>query len=272
MALTALQLQQREGRVTASFMPALMAGDAAKVLNEWRRLVGDPDYAPEDLSDSWPVNFGSYIEPFALDWLERKSGQALSRRGEVVFHPQRPFVCATLDSYRAADATVIDCKAPGQWRKLDDVLTAYVAQMACQRACVGAEKASLLVVHGGSEPVEYPIEIPADYEAVLWERVDAFWHCVENLIPPVALPAIAAPVPPEKWRTVDLDAADGLPNWADEMRREITLWRATAAYAKTNARATKAVKDLLPDDVGLVACAGVKVSRAKNSAISVREV
>ena len=271
MALTAVQMTARENRITASFLPALMAGDGAKILNEWRRIVDDPAYEPEDLSDKWPVQFGSFIEPFALDWHERKTGHTLDHRGEVVTHPDRPHVCCTLDAYRGFDKTVIDCKAIGQWRKLDDALPYYAAQMACQRACVGAEKASLLVVHGGGEPVEYPVALAPEYEAEVWQRVDEFWRCVETLTPPVAMAAVAPPVPPEKLRTVDLTAAE-CPNWAADMRVHLDKWKMSVAEAKKNETATKKVKELLPDDVGLVTWTGVKITRAKNNAVTIREV
>ena len=275
MALTALKMTARENRVTASFLPKLMAGDEAAILNEWRRIVDDPAYEPEDLSDKWAVQFGSFIESFALDWHARKAGNTLIRRGEVVTHPERPHVCCTLDAFRPFDNTVIDVKAIGQWRKLDDALPYYAPQMACQRACVGAEKASLLVVHGGGEPVEYPVELSPEYEAAVWQRVDEFWRCVETLTPPVAMAGVAPPVPPERWRTVDIDwlieSKAEMPNWAHAIQADVSQWQSTARQAKVNASAAKAIKELLPDDVGLVTYLGVKISRAKNGAVTIKE-
>lgn len=269
--LTAAQMTARENRIGASFLPALMAGDEQRILNEWRRIVGDPAYEPEDLSGSWPVQFGNFIEQFALDWHQMKTGQPLINRGLWFTHPDRQHVGCHPDAFRPSDSTVIDCKAIGQWRKLDEALPYYTAQLVAQRACVGAERASLLVVHGGGEPVEHPVEITPEYEAAVWERVDAFWHCVETLTPPVAMAAVAPPVPPERWRAVDLDAPGEAPNWGADMRAHLNRWAVTAAQAKENAKITKAVKELLPDDVGLVTCDGVKVSRAKNNAVTIRE-
>ena len=45
MALTAEQQKHREDKITASFLPYLMAGDEKKILTEWQRIVGDPNYA-----------------------------------------------------------------------------------------------------------------------------------------------------------------------------------------------------------------------------------
>src|SRR5215475_16121879 len=58
MALTPEQHARRDGKIGASFIPYLMAGNEAKLLSEWRRLVGDPEYVEEDLSDVWLPSFG----------------------------------------------------------------------------------------------------------------------------------------------------------------------------------------------------------------------
>src|SRR6185312_16696207 len=129
MALSPEQMAARDGKITASFLPYLMAGDSDRIMREWMRLVEHPDYAPEDLSGAWPVQFGSYIETFALDWHERHTGCALTRRGEVVTHPRLPHVACTLDAWRAGDNAVIDCKALGAYRKLDEACAFYLPQM-----------------------------------------------------------------------------------------------------------------------------------------------
>jgi hypothetical protein len=39
-----------------------MTGDADKIMNLWRELVGDPAFVPEDLSGIWVVQLGSHTE------------------------------------------------------------------------------------------------------------------------------------------------------------------------------------------------------------------
>lgn len=261
--LSPTQLAARDGKITASFLPKLMAGDNDAILNEWRRVVGDPEWVPENLDDSWPVQFGSFIEPFALDWHEHKTGQILSRRGEVVTSLQRPYFCCTLDAYRADDRTVIDCKAPGQWRKVDDVLAYYVPQLVGQKACVGADRAALLVVHGGSEPQEYPIEWDANYEAEVWRRVDHFQNCVEFLTPPVALPPVAAPVKAEK--TYDFATNN---HWVSEA----AAWLQNRQAAKDFSAAEKQLKSIVPADAACVTGGGISCRRDKSNRLSIREI
>jgi predicted phage-related endonuclease len=256
------QVKFREDKVTASFLPALMAGDEDRILNEWRRNVGDPAYVPENLDDSWPVQFGSYIEAFALDWHERKTGQMLTMRGEQLACPDRPFVGCTLDAYRANDDTVIDCKAPGMWRKLDDVVSYYTPQMIAQRACKGAKHAALLIVHGGSEPQEYPISWEPEYEAELWRRVDQFHHCVETLTPPVVMPSLVAV---KAERVYDYGTHN---QWC----AEAVTWLTTRQAAKDFAACEKALKGIVPPDAARVVGAGIECKRNKAGSLSIKEV
>jgi hypothetical protein len=240
-----------------------MSGDESEILREWQRLVGDPAWEPEDLDDSWPVQFGSYIEEFALNWHERKSRCELTRRGEVISHPDRPWFCATLDGFRADDGgTVIDVKAIGGWRKIPDVIGFYTPQLIGQAACTGAERAALLIVHGGSEPTEHAVEWDANYENMLWERVAAFWHCVETLNPPI--PQTPAPAPIAPVKTYDM-STDNL--WCVESG----IWLENRVAARKFQAAEKELKGLVPLDAIRAFGAGVEIRRNKAGSLALRE-
>lgn len=262
MALTAEQHAKRADKIGASFAPALMAGDADAIRREWQRLVGDPAHEEKDLSDVWAVQFGSYVESFALDWEECKNGYKLTRRGEHVPHPKFSYLGCTLDAYRAHDSTVIDVKAPGAHRKLDDVISHYTPQMIVQRSCVGAEKASLLIVHGGAEPREYPIEIDPDYEKMVFHRLAWFWSFVERLVCPVEIPAIAAPVLAAKIYQMD-DNAD----W----KREAQRWQQALGAAQIVKEAEKNLKLMCPQDAVKCIGHGVVITRDRAGRLALRE-
>ena len=59
MALTKKQQVLREGKVTASFAPALMAGNKERIMSEWRMLVGDPTWKPVYVGGK-PMRIGSH--------------------------------------------------------------------------------------------------------------------------------------------------------------------------------------------------------------------
>jgi hypothetical protein len=272
MALTAAQLAAREGKITASFAPQLMAGDLPAIHNKWLELIGDPSWQPEDMTNNWPVYHGTVMEPHVIDWHERLTGVPLTRRGEVVVHPHRPNVCATLDCYRAFDQCVIDAKCPGAWMKLDDILAYYQPQLIVQRGCVECINASLLISHGGAAPHEYAITIDPDYEAKVWQRVDQFWRCVEMMIPPVETMALQPLTAPEEWRTVDLsrDGEINLHNWAPEMVLQLVTWNETRDNAVAHEFAREQIKALLPENVGVLRGAGLIVKRNRARAVSIK--
>lgn len=262
MALSKKQLAAREGKITASFVPALMAGNKDKIMSEWRKLVGDPTYVEEDLSMIWPVQFGSYIEKFALDWHAKKTHCKLTRRGEVVTHPKFPHVSCTLDAFNADTNTVIDVKAPGQWRKLDDIIQYYTPQMIVQRACVDAGQASLLIVHGGSEPVEYPVEFDSAYEHEVFNRIATFWQCVEEMTPPFDVEPSLAPVP----AIIEYDFSTN-----NAFCNEAGIWLEHKAAAKSFNEAAANIKKAVPADGVKVTGGGITVSRNKAGSLTIKE-
>jgi hypothetical protein len=269
MALSAVQRRLREGKITASFLPSLMAGDESAIHNKWLELIGDPRFVPEDFEDNWPVQFGSFIEGFALDWHARKTGWPLVRRGEVVQHPTRDNFCCTLDGFREHDRCALDCKAVNAFTPVDDTVAFYTSQMIGQRACLVCDKVAILLVHGGGEPQEIPLQIDPDYEGQVWQRVDQFWRCVESLTPPVHL-NLKRVVPPEQWRSIDFDADGEKPNWAADMAPLLQIWLETEAGHKRCEESKAKIKELLPDDVGKLFAGDALVSRNRAGAVSIK--
>lgn len=257
------QRRLRDGKVTASFTPYLMAGKIDRIRSEWMSLVGHPEHAEPDWEEMWNLSYGSLVEPLALDWHAKKTGQKLIRRGEVVTHPNKPHVCCTLDSYRAEDDCVIDCKAWTSWQKIEYICSFLTPQIIVQRGCVGASKGSLLIVHGGLEPKEYPLDWTADYEAQVWERIEWFWNCVVELTPPVEMPAIAAPV--AAVREVDMRNSN---SWSINAG----VWLETRQSARHFGLAEKELKALVNADVKRAYGAQIECVRDRAGRLSIREM
>ena len=271
MALTQEQRARRK-EIPTSFFTPLMKGDAEKILNGWRRAVGDPAYTEEKSAETWPTLYGSIIEPVALDWHEKKTQTEITRRGEVIVHPHRPYVSTTLDGMMEAESKVIDVKAYSSFFAIEQIVADVTPQMVGQIGCTGALNASLLIVHGGGEPQEIPVKIHPDYEALVWMRVDQFWWCIENLVSPVERPDLIKPViPPEQWRTINLDseAERDAHNWAGTMIDALTRWAENKASADSFDEAKSDIKGTLPDDVARVRYANMVVRRARNNAVTI---
>jgi hypothetical protein len=129
----------------------------------------------------------------------------------------------------------------------------------------------LLIVHGGGEPKEYPIEVDEAYEKELWTRVAAFQLNVMLMTPPSELPKM---VPPEKWRTVDLsdEYSSDWPNWGQDMREFLQVWAETADAHTLHTDAAGSAKKLMPDDVGRVEADGVLMVRNKINSITIKDM
>lgn len=264
--LTPEQQAKRADKIGASFIPALMAGDEKKIAREWMRLVGHEAYQPEDLSDQWGPSFGSYIEPFVLDWHEKKTGHPITDRGQWVNYPgpEYPYVGCTLDGYRCHDNTCIDAKQWSRWSKIEECLETYPGQMVVQRACTRAERAALLVCHGGEEPSEHELRWPEEYEAEVWHRIEWFWNLVETLQQPTAsLPGVKAPLV-NAVRVIDYTGNNA---WADFAH----VWLENQAAAKAFNTAAKDLKLMLEPDVAKAFGHGICASRSKAGSITIKE-
>lgn len=268
MALSAKQQAARDGKVTCSFLNPLCAGQTGIILDKWKELIGDPSWRPADYSRNWSVQLGVKLEQFVLDWEEVSKKQELSRRGEVVVHPARPWFCGTLDAWREADRTVVDVKVVHAGSDLDATLGYYSPQLLGLKECTGAANATLLVVRGGAEPAELQAFFSDEWAASVWRAAEYFQWCVETLTPPVAVPPV--PPPPEQWVKIDLDAHADRFNWAPEMIEQLDLGARTALAAEQHAGAKAAIKELLPADCAELRHSGRLIKRARNRAVTIR--
>jgi predicted phage-related endonuclease len=256
------QIRQRDGKLTASRVACLMTGDEEKILNLWRDLVGDPAFVPEDLSDIWAVQLGSWTEPFNLDWYERRAGKALSKRGDVVQHPACDWAAATLDAWDDLLAAPVECKHVGGFEKTSAILERYAPQAHWQMIVTGARRCIFSIIEGAREPVIEIVDYDEAYGGELMKRAAQFMDCVWSLTPPVALPAVAAPVKAEK-------VYDFTGN--NEWGANAATWIMHRSAAKDFEAAAKAIKGIVPADAIKCSGHGITVSRSKAGALTIRE-
>jgi hypothetical protein len=261
--LTPAQIQARDGKLTASAVACLMSGDAERILALWKELTGDPSFVPEDLSDVWPVQLGSHTEVLQLDWYERRTGRALTKRGDVIVHPKHEWAACTLDAWDTALACPVECKHVGGFEKTATVIERYQPQAHWQMIVTGSQSCVFSIIEGAREPIIETVAYDPPYAAELWRRAEQFMRCVFDLTPPVALPAVAAPVKAEKIYDMT-----GRNEWAAES----VTWITTRQARKDNEAADKAIKALVPADAAKCTGHGISVSRSKSGSLTIREL
>lgn len=256
------QVKARDGKLTASRVACLMTGDAEKITNLWREMVGDPDFIQEDLSDVWAVQLGSHTESLNLDWYEKRTGRLLSRRGDVVVGTL-DWMAATLDGWDDAIDAPIECKHVGGFEPITKILERYAPQAHWQMIVTGATRCVFSIIEGAKEPIIEIVEYDDAYGKELMRRAIQFMECVSTLTPPVALAPVAAPVKAEK--TYDMT---GNNQWASEA----VTWLLQRQPAKDFAASEKALKQLVPADAVKCLGHGITVNRNKAGSLTIREI
>ena len=264
--LTPEQHAFRKGRLTASRIGKLMTGTEADINALWETMTGRRD--DDDLTWVWAPYLGTHTERLHLDWLEHVWGAPVERRGESIHHPEVEWAACTLDGWLDGP---VEVKHVGGFEKRDIVIARYYPQVQWQCFVTGAAKARLSIIEGAREPAVTLLHRDEEYIAEMYDRAAAFMSCVMADTPPFGMPEAPVVVLPAELRSVDLDAPGEHPNWAADMREAIEGWTATARAAKSNEASAKAIKKLLPDDVGELLCGGATVKRSKSNSILIRE-
>jgi predicted phage-related endonuclease len=258
--LTPAQQDARKGKLTASRVAVLMNGNSDGILRLWKEMIGEAQEI--DLSDVWPVQLGIATEHLSLDWFERKNRTPVTRRGEVVVHPQYDWAACTLDGWIDALECCIECKHVGGREPLEVVIDRYQPQIQWQMECTAAEQCALSVIMGASEPIVEFIKRDDDYIQEMLNRGEQFMAFVERRTPPVTLPAVPPPVLATK--SYDL----GTNNlWASSAY----VWLESHPHATACKDAEKTLKSLVPDDARKCFGAGVQITRDRAGRLSLKE-
>jgi predicted phage-related endonuclease len=260
--LTPQQQAAREGKFTASRAGILMNGDEVALTNLWRELVGDPSYEPENLDDVWAVRLGSCTEQLNLDWFERRKGP-VTRRGEVIVHPDHDWAACTLDGWSVDHACPVEGKHVGGREPLDTIIARYQPQMHWLMLVTGAKQCALSVIMGANPPVVEFVRRDPAYEQILWANAQAFMACVWSLTPPVPQAPVAPPVRAET--TYDMAGNNA---WAVEA----TLWLECREAATKATAAERALKALVPADAVRCHGYGVAITRNRAGSLALREL
>lgn len=142
--------------------------------------------APDDLSQSEAVFWGTTLEPILAKVYAERTGNKARRVNAVLQHPQHPFMLANLDRAIGSDG-VLEIKTAGHHSAVfweDGIPEAYQWQVLHQLAVTGKTWADVAVLIGGQDFRIYRIERDDDKIAALIEREAIFWQKVMTDVTP----------------------------------------------------------------------------------------
>lgn len=264
VGLTDEQKAARKNGLGGSDANILMAGDEAAILHLWEVKTGHAE--PEDLSGVLPVIMGQWTEELNRFWFERETGRVVTNDGESRAHAEYAFMACTLDGLTVtADGlpAIFEAKHVNAFSKIEEVEQKYMPQLHHNMAVCGVNKAVLSVFIGTLAWAHTEVTLDDWYLAELIDRETAFWRSVEANEPPPFLKPVAAPVPQSQWRTVDMTGNNAWAQWSGD-------WLENQKAAKRFKDAEKEIKALMEADVGTATGHGIKVTRSKAGALSIK--
>jgi predicted phage-related endonuclease len=250
--MTPEEMIERRKGIGASDANKIIAGGEA-----WYQLFMEKTgrAEPEDLSGVWAVQLGKTTENLNLDWYERKVGRKLTSRQQIAVSAEYGYLRATLDGLDADAATVVECKHVNGFSKLPDVVARYNAQVLHQMHCAQMPHGLLGIIIGANEPVWVEVEWDEFWFNSYVDRCREFWSYVEaDREPPGAPAPLAAPMPIEKMRTLDMTGNNAWSSFAVD-------WLENGKAAKKFEGAVKGIKGLVEADVRRAHGHGIEVTR-----------
>lgn len=257
-------MMNRRGFVGGSDARRIIEGDWLALYEE---KVGIRQ--PDDLSDVFRVQLGTWTEPFHFAWLRDKLLMQLGTKAPGIQHPELPWMRASFDGWWIEHDTFIELKHTNERATVRSMVETYQPQIAHYCNVAGKTHGYLSFIAGNNDPVICKVEPSATYRAELLELEKGFWWHVENGVAPdmnsnaeqfADVRAEAKNVKVDGMRFVDMT---GNNQWADLARTIIE----TKAAADLHDKSRTDIKGLVESDVAEASGHGLTLKRDKRGAI-----
>jgi predicted phage-related endonuclease len=258
--LTPEAIAERRKGIGASDAGKIVSGDWHSL---WLQKTGKVE--PEDLSDNFAVQLGIVTEELNLRFGELRTGAKISLRGDAIISKKYPFLRCTLDGFDLDNQTVWQAKHVNGFSKIDEVRARYTPQVTHEMLVMECSKAILSVIIGTSEPVRELIELDEFFANDYIEKCREFWGYVERNEPPPQGAPIAEPPPPAVMRVVDMSGNNFWSSAAQD-------WIKHRDGAKAFETCQRDLKSMVEPDMREAYGAGVRITRAKNGALTIKAV
>lgn len=260
-------------------LSSIRGSDCNIIVNgsDWERdrLIGVKrgTVEPEDLSRNKACLAGTFNEVLNVMFYEIDTGIRVYARNSTETHPFEPHYGCSLDGlvdHPEHGKAVFEAKYTGM-TNLETITRTYMPQLVHNMDCCGLRWAILSVMMAGTKYGFVSVEMDDDYLAALRARTDLVWRAIQSDdgILDGPLPEMPKPTMPPVFlrsETVDLNTVKG----ANRIAVLAPQFIETHDAAKLNAKVSKELKTLLPDDAPSEGC-GIKctINAAGAKSISV---
>ncbi len=241
--------------------------DAGRIMSgEWMELWEEKTGRRElpDLSGVLQVQIGIATEDLNLRWFERQTGiEVLCAGCEGLVHSEHKFMRGNLDGW--VPGGILECKHTSAFAKDEEIVNRYYPQVQHYLAVTDMSLGYLSVIYGNHRWEFFELEADEEYQARLIEREAEFWWHVETDKQPEN--------PTEEIISIALDdmrevSMEGNNKWAALADDWINTRSAAAAFTRTS----KELKSLVEQDVKLAMGHGIKATRSRAGAITIKEM
>ena len=181
----ALWLEERRKGIGGSDVAAIMGlspwKTAYQVYQEKRKEV--EDWGGNSLTD-----WGKRMEPAIRQWYSDQTGRDVRLPDKIMYHPQHPFMLASLDGF-TDDGRVVEIKTARSgkdWGEpgTNQIPDYYAVQVHHYMTITGFQVADIPVSIAGSSPSLYVVEADKEISEMIIEACAKFWERVQSGNPP----------------------------------------------------------------------------------------
>lgn len=181
----ALWLEERRRGVGGSDIAAIMGlspfKTAYQVYREKRKEV-------EDWSGNELTDWGKRMEPAIRQWYSDTTGRDVRLPDKIMYHPQHPFMLASLDGF-TDDGRIVEIKTARSGKNWGDPETNqipdyYAIQVHHYMTITGFQVADVPVSIAGGSPALYIVEADKEISEMIIEACAKFWERVQAGNPP----------------------------------------------------------------------------------------
>lgn len=260
MGLSQEKIELRKTGLGGSDANIIAKGVPEELNKLWQIKRGEIE--PDNLDDILAVQMGTFTEPFNAEWFTRQTGRIVTHRNDHRISLEYPWMQLNLDGLTDYGQTYWEAKHLSAFTKEEEALDRYLPQLTHAMIVLEINQAVLSCFFGNGKWVSQDVKLDPIYAAQLIETERAFWDCVRDGQLPAAIP-VAAPIEPIK--RVDFT---GNNEWGNHA----SIWLSNKGYAREFEASAKSLKSMIEPDVIEAFGSGIKISRSKAGALSIKEM